>query len=274
MPLGLHNCAMPATAPAHRMMRHPPQRPVMPFTLSHIAAVMPFRRHCSVDVFAALAIGSMTPDLHYFLPLLREHWPLPSHELISLPLFCLPAGWLLWLMWRPLWRSIAFVDGPAPPSPAIWRVILALTVGALTHLAWDACTHANYGFGQFLPVLGQPLFWVGPAAISSANLLQYGSSVVGLLLLTVAAWPARRRLVCTLRHGVPMSRLMTWLLTATVLTAMLTFALTWQADGSANQLRHSLRLTAWNGLSAPMLIALLYPLIWRRQSGAATRSPD
>ncbi|WP_213947536.1 DUF4184 family protein [Luteibacter sp. dw_328] len=66
----------------------------MPFTLSHVAAVLPFRRRCSVDVFAALAIGSMTPDLHYFLPLLREHWPLPSHELISLPLFCLPAGWL------------------------------------------------------------------------------------------------------------------------------------------------------------------------------------
>ncbi|WP_213947537.1 hypothetical protein [Luteibacter sp. dw_328] len=66
---------------------------------------------------------------------------------------------------------------------------------------------------------------------------------------------------------------MTWLLTAAALTATLTFAITWQADGSADQLRHALRLTAWNGLSAPMLLAIFYPLIWRRQSGAAIRTP-
>jgi len=235
----------------------------MPFTVSHIAAVLPFRRRCNVDEFAAMAIGSMMPDLHYFLPGLREHWPLPSHQLISLPLFCVPAGLLLWRLWRPLWTSVAFVDGQPSPLPSAWRVILALTIGALTHLAWDACTHANYGLGLCFPVLGQPLFWIGRAAISTANLLQYSSSVVGLLLLAVAAWPARHRLVGGMRTGMPVSWLVAWLFAAAALTASLTFAFTWQVGDSANQLRHTLRLTAWNGLSAPMLIAMSYPLIWR-----------
>jgi len=242
----------------------------MPFTVSHIAAVLPLRRHCSIDVFAALAIGSMMPDLHYFLPLLREHWPLPSHQLISLPLFCLPAGWLLWRLWRPIWTSHSL---SAAPSPAPWRIMLALTIGALTHLAWDALTHANYGLGLYLPVLGQPLFHMGNAAISSANLLQYTSSVLGLLLLALAAWPARRRLVEGMRAGMPLSWLMVGALMAALLTAALTFAFTWDMGDGARQLRHTIRLTAWNGLSAPMLMVMAYPLIWRLRRCRRTDQP-
>jgi hypothetical protein len=233
----------------------------MPFTVSHIAAVLPFRRYCSGDEFAALAIGSVMPDVHYFLPGLREHWPLPSHQLISLPLFCLPMGLLLWRLWRPLWTPAALADSQPSPLPTLRRVILALTIGALTHLAWDACTHANYGLGLYLPILGQPLFWIDRAAISSANLLQYVSSVVGLLFLARAAWPARQRLISGMQAGVPISWLAASLLIAAVLTASLTFAFTWQVGDSANQLRHTVRLTAWNGLSAPMLILMLHPLI-------------
>ncbi len=203
------------------------------------------------------------PDLHYFLPLLRKQWPLPSHHLISLPLFCLPVGWLLWRWWRPLWTSATVSGGETRPMPALWRVMLALTIGSLTHLAWDGCTHANYGIGAYLPALGQPLFWIGHAAISSANLLQYVSSVAGLLLLAAAAWPARQRLVRDMRAGVPTSWLMVSLVVAAILTASLTFAVTWNPGDDASQLRHTIRLTAWNGLSSPLLIVVAYPLIWR-----------
>ncbi|MET3654285.1 DUF4184 family protein [Dyella japonica] len=246
----------------------------MPFTVSHIAAVLPLRRHCSMDVFVALAIGSMMPDMHYFLPVLREHWPLPSHHLISLPLFCLPAGWLLWRLWRPLWVPVSMVDGHEPPVPAPWRVMLALIVGALTHLAWDACTHANYGLGLYLPALGQPLFRVDHAAISAANLLQYGSSVAGLLVLVMAAWPARQRFVHGMREGVAVSWLVAALFVVAILTALLTFALTWNMGENVNQLRHTLRLTAWNGLSMPLLIVMLYPLIWRLRQRKAIHTSD
>ncbi|ULU23212.1 DUF4184 family protein [Dyella terrae] len=235
----------------------------MPFTVSHVAAVLPLRRHCSIDEFAALAIGSMMPDLRYFLPVLREHWPLPSHHLISLPLFCLPMGWLLWRWWRPLWTSTALVDGETPPLPAPWRVMLALTIGAFTHLAWDACTHANYGLGLYLPMLGQPLFWMNHSAISNANLLQYGSSLAGLLILAVAAWPVRQQLLRGLRTGVPISWLMVSLVVTAILAASLTFVFTWNPGEGTSQLRHTIRLTAWNGLSSPLLIVVAYPLVWR-----------
>jgi Domain of unknown function (DUF4184) len=241
----------------------------MPFTVSHVAAVLPFRRHRSTDEFAALAIGSMMPDMHYFLPVLRDHWPLPSHQLISLPLFCLPAGWVLWRLWRPLWTSADMVGGP---PPAVWRVMLALTIGALTHLAWDACTHANYGLGLCLPMLGQPLFWIGNAAISSANLLQYGSSVAGLLLLAALAWPARHRFVRGMRAGVPMSWFLACLFAAAMLTAALTLAFTWKIGDGSNQLRHAIRLTTWNGLSSPLLMIMSYPLIWRWRQRKEMRS--
>lgn len=51
--------------------------------------------------------------------------------------------------------------------------------------------------------------------------------------------------------------------TAAILTALMTFALTWNIGENINQLRHTIRLTAWNGLSAPLLIVVSYPLLWR-----------
>lgn len=241
----------------------------MPFTISHIAAVLPLRRHCSVDEFAALAVGSVMPDMHYFLPLLRKNWPLPSHQLISLPLFCLPVGWLLWRLWRPLWTA---AGNTVQPMPAWWRVLLALSIGTLTHLAWDACTHASYGLGPYL-LLGQPLFSIGYATFSRANLLQYISSVAGLVFLALAAWPARGQLMRNLRAGVPLSWLMATLVLAAVLSASLTFALTWEDSESIDQLRHTIRLTAWNGLCAPLLIVVAYPVIWRLRQRKASGSP-
>jgi hypothetical protein len=173
----------------------------MPFTLSHVAAVLPLRRLCGPDLFAALAIGSMTPDLPYFLPGLRESWPLPSHDLISLPLFCLPVGWLLWMLWRPFWTSTGLADhdtAPSPPAPPLWRTMAALAVGALTHLAWDACTHPFYGLGRWFPALGHPVFRIGNAAISSANLWSFRPSAdrgvvpVDLAISSVQSHPLER----------------------------------------------------------------------------------
>lgn len=156
--------------------------------------------------------------------------------------------------------------------PALWRVMLALTIGALTHLGWDACTHANYGLGLYLPVLGKSLFRLGSTAFSMANLLQYVSSVAGLFFLAMAARPARKHLVHGLRTGVPVSWLVTSSVLIAVLTASLTFALSWNAGDGIGQWRHTIRLTAWNGLSAPLLMVALYPWIWRmRQRKAIDR---
>lgn len=233
----------------------------MPFTLSHVAAVLPLRGRCRRDLFAAAAIGSMMPDLPYFLPGLRMHWPIPSHQLISLPLFCLPIGWLLWWLWRPCWNASG--DRPCSAPPANWRVLAALAVGALSHLAWDACTHASYGLGRWWPALGFPLFRLGDVGISGAVLLQYLSSIAGLLLLAVAAWPTRQRLWENLRSHWQMRNLLTALVFIGATTALATFAMAWQTGRGTNELRHLIRLTAWNGVAAPLALGMLYPLLWR-----------
>src|SRR5579859_7081779 len=59
----------------------------MPFTLSHAAVVVPFRRMLP---FSALVIGSMVPDLPYFVPrLVNNHF---AHGTLGFFVFCLPPG--------------------------------------------------------------------------------------------------------------------------------------------------------------------------------------
>ena len=75
----------------------------MPFTLSHAAAALPFRKF--KPVWPALVIGTFAPDLQYFIWISdedRSGHHFPGIVLVSIPLALL----LLWLFeW--------FVKGPA-----------------------------------------------------------------------------------------------------------------------------------------------------------------
>lgn len=77
-----------------------------------------------------------------------------------------------------------------------------------------------------------------------------------------------------MRAGMPVGWLIAASMLAAILTASLTFALTWNMGESASQLRHTIRLTAWNGLSAPMLILMAYPLMWRLGRRKVIRTDD
>ena len=165
----------------------------MPFTLSHPAAVVPLRpllgRH---GVLSALVIGSMAPDFPYFVNLgtVRPH----VHTLASVAWFSVPAGWVAYLLFqhvlrRPgiflLPRFLRARLDPAPQVGAFVPVTLALALGALTHVAWDAFTHDTGAF--FHGLLGSgPLYralWGFPF-----RPVQNGSTVLGALVLLVAIW--------------------------------------------------------------------------------------
>lgn len=166
----------------------------MPFTISHSAAVLPFRR--TRLVFSALVVGSMSPDFPYFLLLTdRNHF---GHTLPGLFFFCLPAGLIVLYAYYKFLRAPALALMPdairrrmpadanfrfKPTTQFLW-IVVSLLLGAVTHILWDGWTHMNGIFVRHFVELrhGTPFLpkmpWFG--------LLQQLSSVVGLLIILVA----------------------------------------------------------------------------------------
>jgi len=171
----------------------------MPFTLSHAVVALPFIRTPLVP--AAIAIGAMAPDLPLFTRGLVVDYSV-THDLRWLPATVLLSLVLL-LIWRivlrPACRLLAprFIGARLPqnwdsgPRAAVReafgsasRVILllvALAVGVLTHIVWDAFTHEGRAGLVLIPALDEP--W-GP--LLGYKWLQYGSGIGGVAVLAIA----------------------------------------------------------------------------------------
>jgi hypothetical protein len=180
----------------------------MPFTVSHIAAVLPgYRPLTRANIFTAAVIGSMVPDAGSLVPGFVARWQ--THSLPALFTFCLPVGltayWLTLLLIRPAVIEVA-PDGAyvrlraAPPPASIRRLsawlyaAAALLFGACTHLIWDAFTHENVHTVRMFPLLTDFSAEMSGHSIHLYRLLQYVSSLVGLAVVAVA-------LVLWLRHA-------------------------------------------------------------------------
>ena len=173
----------------------------MPFTLSHAAAALPFRR--TRLMFSAVVVGCFAPDLMYFIRFgprgrFGHTWP-------GLFLFDLPFGLLLlWLFHRyakePLWawlpeairQRVRLGSRTLPLKGARQSaiVLVSILLGAVTHILWDSFTHNLYwpyrhwpllSYTVMLPVLGPTPYF---------KLFQHGSSVLGMVVLLI--WLKRR----------------------------------------------------------------------------------
>lgn len=168
----------------------------MPLTFAHPAAVLPLTRLRLP--LSALVVGSVAPDLVYFVRLApRGHF---GHTLPGLFLFCIPAGLaLLWVFDRLLKRPLAELapasaqrrlNDPLRRSPfdrPLAFVAVAVLLGATTHVLWDAFTHAG-GWGVALvPALRRTVSLGSLGAFPAYKLAQHGSTVFGLSALTTAA---------------------------------------------------------------------------------------
>lgn len=175
----------------------------MPFTLAHPAAAVPLRRVFGRwGVLSALIIGSLTPDTVYFLPL-RVSQP-ASHSVAGVFWFCLPVGLLAYAVFHLLVKVPAVALLPArvqrrlPPIRAgvplvpVLGVVVSLIAGALTHVGWDAFTHAETLPVKLLPSLRTHLFRVSDFDVAVWKLLQHASTVVGVTLLSWWTWAALR----------------------------------------------------------------------------------
>ncbi len=126
----------------------------MPFTLAHPAAILPIARGRLVP--SALVMGSMAPDLTYYVSL---PWIDPSHTLLTRthhassllwldPLIALALLVVFHLLFkRPvlalLPRSAAERAWPSAErfrwrsATAVGWILLSVAIGAATHVAWD-----------------------------------------------------------------------------------------------------------------------------------------
>ncbi len=180
----------------------------MPFTVSHIAAVLPgYRPLTRAQMFTAAVIGSMVPDFGLLVPGLMARWQ--THSLPALFTFCLPVGltayWLTMLLIRPAVLEVV-PDGAylrlraAHPPPSIrqfsaWLYAgAALLLGAATHLIWDAFTHENARGVRMFPLLTDYGPEMSGHPLHLYRWLQYGSSLVGLAVVAAA-------LILWLRHA-------------------------------------------------------------------------
>lgn len=171
----------------------------MPFTISHVAAVLPFR-HKSLQVFpfAPLAIGSMIPDLPYFLKISIP----PDHHWSDILPYYLPYGLVFSLLWYLLLRQPFHALYPYlfPQKNPLLRhtgvlsylnclffIAASVVIGSITHLFLDAFTHGDDRAFILKDVLAASIP-IGHLNMPLYRVLQYSLSAAGLLLLLLYAF--------------------------------------------------------------------------------------
>jgi hypothetical protein len=179
----------------------------MPLTISHAAAVLPLQRLGRHRLpLTALMVGSMAPDFGYFFS--GEISRQLTHSVTGLFSFALPAGLAVWLFYVLVlekttitllpdrWHT-RFAHTAAITPGLVARAALAVLLGAITHILWDAFTHRGTFITDALPILMRPT--PGFEWMPVYHLLQGLSSVLGIVVL--GAWahhlhrqPARSRI--------------------------------------------------------------------------------
>jgi len=176
----------------------------MPFTLSHAAAALPFRKF--KPVWPALVIGTFAPDLQYFIWISEEdrsghHYPdvliftLPLALLVLWAFECIVKGPVIELLPSGLQRRMQ--DKIAPLSFWGWRrfsaIVFWIAVGIATHLVWDQFTHGHSRLAAYWSLLRMKVPLTFPHPMLLAGVLQDASTILGLLVLLLwcTAWYLR-----------------------------------------------------------------------------------
>lgn len=170
----------------------------MPFTISHAAAVLPLQR--LKLPLTALMVGSMAPDFGYFFS--HGASRMLTHSIPGLFTFALPLGLLAWLFYVAIlekatitllpdrWHT-RFAHTDAITPALIARAVIAILLGAVTHLVWDNFTHPFTYSTHFFPfLLGRT---PGFRWLPIYHFLHGLSSVVGLVILWVWAHRLHRQ---------------------------------------------------------------------------------
>ena len=204
----------------------------MPFTLFHVAAVLPLLRNRKARLSATgLVIGSMAPDFEKFLRLGLHNRH--SHTWASILYFSCPVSLGLaflfhWVVRDPLiahlprflrQRLTRFRDGDWGRYFRLRYgvVLLSIVIGAATHLIWDSFTHRHGQLVPYFPWLKARLP-IGPFSPAVFVVLAVLTSALGAGLLLRFVW----RLPQTAVPAVPAKAIVRyWLLASGTALAVL-----------------------------------------------------
>ncbi|HLB08618.1 MAG TPA: DUF4184 family protein [Gemmatimonadaceae bacterium] len=175
----------------------------MPLTPAH-AAVAPLlrrltRRFGLTVPMSAMVIGTMIPDFAYLIRLAPGGgtWHTPR----GLLLYCLPAGLITWWIFRaiigpallrllPPGLGVAAAATIAPGST--FRLLpsasVAIVIGALSHDLWDSFTHESRWGVRQIPELDTRVHLFPHSSAHLYLLLQYASSLIGLIIVAAMIW--------------------------------------------------------------------------------------
>lgn len=167
----------------------------MPFTLSHVTAVFPFKKltpkYLSVS---GLVMGSMAPDFEFFIRVtLYGIW---GHTFWGIFLFDLPVSILLCMLFHTVVKRALILNLPQTLyarfyqyadlnwllffQKNILKVLISILIGIFTHFLWDNFTHApNYVSPYYTDFLLEQFVIFGKN-MPLYEFLQLGSSVLGL----------------------------------------------------------------------------------------------
>lgn len=252
----------------------------MPYPFAHVAAAVPL---CALlgkrSVPSALALGSIVPDLWYFVPVVERE---QAHSVTGLLWFCLPVSLFLYFAFHLLFKQplLHIMPGriacrvrpwtcPALP-PAPWHAVLvSLVVGALVHLAWDALTHPTF------PLLEQRIFLAGERAVYVHQILQHSSTLLGTAFLAWWAWTklrVRRREAMVTTIPAPVRAAAVAMLLAAPAAAFLLIVLTaWPSQGAdLPTIRALLRAAATTAASVLGLGFVAYCVLWKLRVEASS----
>ncbi|MEU8269570.1 DUF4184 family protein [Sphaerisporangium sp. NPDC049002] len=242
----------------------------MPLTPSHAVVALPLRRWLPPT---ALAVGAMVPDLPYYVPL-----PFSSETTHGWPgavLVDVPAGAALLALFTLVLRTPLTALAPEglrarlpdrAPSGRWAAVAAGLFAGVVTHLLWDAFTHADGFAVVHWPVMRAPVAGVHRVF----NVVMYASSLGGLAVLAgwSAAWYRRAPVRPGRWPGVP-PRVRALVLVAGGAAAIAGAAVL--ASGSPPSLYDLVRSVLLGAMDGCAAVVACYAAVWHAR--AATGRP-
>ncbi len=170
----------------------------MPFTLSHPGLALPFNNSKFKLSVTGLVIGSMAPDLEYYLYL--RLGPTLGNTILGFFIINIPFTIIIAFLFHNILRNTFIVNLPGFLKSRFitfydfnWncyvlhnkiRFMASVIIGILSHLFWDAFTHYDGTFVLLWPPLNQ-YFDIYGEKIYIYKILQVVLSIAGLLVIYI-----------------------------------------------------------------------------------------